>query len=131
MNMNAWIPIFFYISIWINLIFCLKSKNLTIGGIFPMSGSWAGGQGCLPAVEMALEDVNKNMEILPDFHLNMEPKDSKVGNYSILSKSLLGDMNFYFDFIHTFPQHTFSKQIKLFCRYRINILFSNTCPGSF
>ena len=43
-----------------------------------MSGSWAGGQGCLPAVEMALEDVNNNSEILADFYLNMEAKDSKV-----------------------------------------------------
>lgn len=80
MNMNAWTLIFVYTAILTNLVFCLKSKNLTIGGIFPMSGSWAGGQGCLPAVEMALEDVNRNMEILPDFHLNMDPKDSKVRN---------------------------------------------------
>lgn len=55
-----------------------KSKNLTIGGIFPMSGSWAGGIGCKPAVEMALEDVNARMDILEDYHLHMQSDDSKV-----------------------------------------------------
>lgn len=56
----------------------LKHRNLTIGGIFPMSGSWAGGVGCLPAVEMALEDVNSRLDILPDYHLEMQSDDSKV-----------------------------------------------------
>ena len=55
-----------------------KSKNLTIGGIFPMSGSWAGGQGCLPAVWMALKDVNERPDILPNYRLNMDYNDSQV-----------------------------------------------------
>ncbi|XP_060587127.1 gamma-aminobutyric acid type B receptor subunit 1-like [Ruditapes philippinarum] len=55
----------------------LKDKNITIGGIFPMSGSWAGGQGCLPAVEMALEDVNSRDDILSEYHLNMDFDDSQ------------------------------------------------------
>ncbi|XP_033758823.1 gamma-aminobutyric acid type B receptor subunit 1-like [Pecten maximus] len=55
----------------------LKPKNLTIGGIFPMSGSWAGGIGCLPAIEMALEDVNKRMDILEEYHLHMQSDDSE------------------------------------------------------
>ena len=59
--------------------FGIKSKNLTVGGIFPMSGSWAGGQGCLPAVEMALEDVNSRQDILPEYRLHMDYNDSQVG----------------------------------------------------
>ncbi|XP_045204185.2 gamma-aminobutyric acid type B receptor subunit 1-like [Mercenaria mercenaria] len=55
----------------------LKDRNITIGGIFPMSGSWAGGQGCLPAVQMALEDVNLRDDILPEYHLNMDFDDSQ------------------------------------------------------
>ena len=55
-----------------------KSKNLTIGGIFPMSGSWSGGIGCLPAVKMALDDVNNRTDILPDYNLYMDYNDSQV-----------------------------------------------------
>lgn len=55
-----------------------KQKTLTIGGIFPMSGSWAGGVGCLPAVEMALADVNNRTDILPDYKLDMRRGDSQV-----------------------------------------------------
>lgn len=58
--------------------FGFKNKNLTVGGIFPMSGSWAGGQGCLPAVEMALEDVNSREDILPEYMLHMDYNDSQV-----------------------------------------------------
>ncbi|CAG5115624.1 unnamed protein product, partial [Candidula unifasciata] len=54
-----------------------KPKTLTIGGIFPMSGSWAGGVGCLPAVKMALEDVNNRTDILPDYKLEMQFDDSQ------------------------------------------------------
>lgn len=78
MFLKRWMFTFVLVLLWIKSFMCFKHKNLTIGGIFPMSGSWAGGQGCLPAVEMALEDVNNNSEILADFYLNMEAKDSKV-----------------------------------------------------
>ena len=43
-----------------------------------MEGAWAGGQGCRPAVDMALEDVNKRKDILPMFSLQMVANDSKV-----------------------------------------------------
>ncbi|KAH9514527.1 Gamma-aminobutyric acid type B receptor subunit 1 [Bulinus truncatus] len=42
-----------------------------------MSGSWAGGVGCLPAVEMALADVNNRTDILPDYKLEMKRGDSQ------------------------------------------------------
>ena len=55
-----------------------KNKVLNFGGIFPMTGGWAGGKGCRPAVDMALEDVNSNKNILPGFRLSMSAFDSKV-----------------------------------------------------
>ena len=65
----------------------IKNKNLTVGGIFPMSGSWAGGQGCLPAVEMALEDVNSREDILPEYRLHMDYNDSQVRGVVIKEKT--------------------------------------------
>ena len=55
-----------------------KDKVLYIGGIFPMTGGWAGGKGCRPAVDMALEDVNSNENILPGYRLEMFANDSMV-----------------------------------------------------
>ncbi|GAB6027475.1 Gamma-aminobutyric acid type B receptor subunit 1 [Chamberlinius hualienensis] len=57
----------------------LKTKDLTIAGIFPMKGSsgWIGGPGCLPAAEMALRDVNKRDDILPGYRLNVQWNDSE------------------------------------------------------
>ena len=66
------------IALIAQMVISLKNKTLTVGGIFPMSGSWAGGQACLPAVLMALEDVNNRTDILPDYHLEMEYNDSQV-----------------------------------------------------
>jgi hypothetical protein len=57
-----------------------KDNVLYIGGIFPMTGGWAGGKGCRPAVDMALEDVNSNGSILPGYRLQMFASDSRVSN---------------------------------------------------
>lgn len=42
---------------------------------------WAGGEACLPAAEMALEDVNKNPTLLKGYELNMTWYDSQVKIY--------------------------------------------------
>ena len=55
-------------------------KPLYIGGIFPMTGGWAGGKGCRPAVDMALHDVNIHPDILPGYTLNMVANDSMVSH---------------------------------------------------
>ena len=55
-----------------------KRQTLYIGGIFPMTGGWAGGKGCRPAVDMALEDVNNRTDILPGYVLEMVANDSEV-----------------------------------------------------
>ncbi|VDM51650.1 unnamed protein product [Angiostrongylus costaricensis] len=41
------------------------------------SGGWAGGQACLPAVQMALEDVNNRPDVLPGYVLHMNTSNSK------------------------------------------------------
>lgn len=57
---------------------------LNFGAIFPMTGkSWAGGQGCKPAVEMALKDVNDRSDILPGYKLKMVWNDSEVSCIAI------------------------------------------------
>lgn len=71
------LQVFVFITLFIHNSIEIKDKNITIGGIFPMSGSWAGGQGCLPAVEMALEDVNAREDILPEYRLHMDYNDSQ------------------------------------------------------
>ena len=59
----------------------LKPKELHIGGVFPMeagSGGWPGGQACLPAVQMALADINSNPNVLPNYALRLHHHNSKV-----------------------------------------------------
>ncbi|KFQ98862.1 Gamma-aminobutyric acid type B receptor subunit 1, partial [Nipponia nippon] len=53
-------------------------KAVHVGALFPMSGGWPGGQACLPAVRMALEDINNRRDILPDYELRLIHHDSKV-----------------------------------------------------
>jgi len=55
-----------------------KPRTLNIGGIFPMSGAWAGGRGCRPAVDIALKDINRRTDLLPQFTLQMLANDSQV-----------------------------------------------------
>jgi hypothetical protein len=60
-----------------------KRKNLYVGGIFPMVGSWPGGQSCLPSAIMALNEVNLNDSILPGYRLNLDWYNSEVSfNYN-------------------------------------------------
>ncbi|XP_012349210.1 gamma-aminobutyric acid type B receptor subunit 1 isoform X3 [Apis florea] len=52
---------------------------LHIGGIFPIGGKggWQGGQACMPAVNLALDDVNHNKNLLPGFILKLHSNDSQ------------------------------------------------------
>uniref|UniRef100_A0A8C5WPD1 Gamma-aminobutyric acid type B receptor subunit 1 n=1 Tax=Laticauda laticaudata TaxID=8630 RepID=A0A8C5WPD1_LATLA len=52
-------------------------KRLHIGALFPMTGGWPGGQACLPSAQMALEDVNSRRDILPDYELRLDHRDSE------------------------------------------------------
>lgn len=54
-------------------------KSLYIAAVFPMKGhgGWLGGQGCLPAALMALEDVNKRSDLLVGYKLEIDWRDSQ------------------------------------------------------
>ena len=60
----------------------LFSLSITLKLVF-LQGSegWQGGQACLPAAEMALEDVNNNPDILRGYNINLAHKDDMVGCY--------------------------------------------------
>lgn len=71
--------ILFIIIIFIPIIQSLK--ELHIGGVFPMeagTGGWPGGQACLPAVQLALEDVNNDQSILKGYEVKLHHYNSKV-----------------------------------------------------
>ncbi|KAK0159683.1 hypothetical protein PV327_010775 [Microctonus hyperodae] len=52
---------------------------LHIGGIFPIGGEggWQGGQACMPAANLALDDVNRERNLLPGFELKLHSNDSE------------------------------------------------------
>ena len=56
------------------------SNVLHIGGIFPINGKggWQGGQACMPAANLALEDVNRRKDLLPGYLLKLHSNDSEV-----------------------------------------------------
>ncbi|XP_053401138.1 gamma-aminobutyric acid type B receptor subunit 1-like isoform X2 [Mercenaria mercenaria] len=63
------------------LVVCLpisNTKELRLLGLLPMTGDgWNGGVSCLPATQMALEDVNNNDFILSEYNLKYKWIDSK------------------------------------------------------
>ena len=62
------------------MIFSLAQpeQDVWLLGLFPFSGPWAGGLGQLPAVQMGLEDVNRDPNILPGYTLHMTVNDTAV-----------------------------------------------------
>lgn len=60
---------------------------LHIGGIFPIGGEggWQGGQACMPAANLALEDVNRRKDLLPGFKLKLHSNDSEVSFFRLLN----------------------------------------------
>ena len=53
-------------------------RELFLLGLFPFNGSWAGGLGQLPAVQMGLEDVNRDQHILPGYRLSLTVNNTGV-----------------------------------------------------
>ncbi|XP_015522970.1 gamma-aminobutyric acid type B receptor subunit 1 isoform X1 [Neodiprion pinetum] len=56
-----------------------EDNVLHIGGIFPIAGEggWQGGQACMPAANLALDDVNSQKDLLPGFTLKLHSNDSE------------------------------------------------------
>ncbi|XP_052854331.1 gamma-aminobutyric acid type B receptor subunit 1 isoform X4 [Drosophila gunungcola] len=78
------------VTFWIFLLCLIASPHLKggvagrpdelhIGGIFPIAGKggWQGGQACMPAARLALDDVNKQPNLLPGFKLILHSNDSE------------------------------------------------------
>lgn len=83
----------FWIFLFLSLIFYNnieltnggRPDELHIGGIFPIAGKggWQGGQACMPAARLALDDVNKSPNLLPGFRLILHSNDSEVSTNMI------------------------------------------------
>jgi hypothetical protein len=58
-------------------------KDIWLIGLFPLKGSWPGGLGQLPAVQLGLADVNADSRILPGYRLRMTMDDTEVSFYCI------------------------------------------------
>ena len=58
--------------------FSAPLKDIWLIGLFPLEGSWAGGLGQLPAVQMGIEDVNADPDVLPGYRLRMTMDDTAV-----------------------------------------------------
>jgi len=55
-------------------------KDIWLIGLFPLQGSWPGGLGQLPAVQMGIEDVNADPNILFGYRLRMTMDDTEVSH---------------------------------------------------
>ncbi len=51
---------------------------LYVGAFFPFGGGW-NGSGVIPAVQMAIDDINSRPDILPGYELKMVWNDTQVG----------------------------------------------------
>ncbi|RMX44624.1 hypothetical protein pdam_00002738 [Pocillopora damicornis] len=58
---------------------CKAKETLYIGGLFGIDTSGGGwnSAGIIPAVQMAIDEINNNTEILKDYHLQLLIKDSQ------------------------------------------------------
>ena len=63
------------------------SIPIYILGLYPMSGGWPGGQGLLPATQLAFLHINNNETFLKDYELILLDKDTQVGQKSFRCSS--------------------------------------------
>ncbi|XP_015601809.1 gamma-aminobutyric acid type B receptor subunit 1 isoform X2 [Cephus cinctus] len=80
-NIYKMLPLIFILSMAIPIEGSLPPEDnvLHIGGIFPIAGEggWQGGQACMPAANLALDDVNQQEDLLPGFTLKLHSNDSE------------------------------------------------------
>lgn len=84
LNPPGMAPLLILFLMTLEMRFCIMAKikakkQLHIAAVFPMKGTggWLGGQGCLPAAMMALNDVNEEEDLLPGYELKMHWNDSQ------------------------------------------------------
>ena len=83
---------------------CQSKETLYIGGLFGLDkarGGWSSA-GIIPAVQMAIDDINNSSEYLKDYHLELLIKDSQV-RMNLLVKKIV---NFW-----GFPWSTFKNSL--------------------
>ena len=72
------------VSLYVLAVFCDK-KDLYIAGIYPANGSWSAPD--IPtSIRLALEHINANDEVLPDYNLKIELENSQCKNTIGLTK---------------------------------------------
>ena len=59
-------------------------KNIYMLGLFPMEGSWYGGNAVKAAAEVAIDYVSYDANILPGYQLHMIDNDTKVHKMACL-----------------------------------------------
>ena len=59
---------------------CQTKETLHVGGLFGLDTSRGGwnSAGIVPAVQMAIDEINNSSEYLRDYHLELLIKDSQV-----------------------------------------------------
>ncbi|CAF1291203.1 unnamed protein product [Adineta steineri] len=77
-----------------------KDKTLWIGGMFPQTGEWAGGEAAFPAAIKALDQINQREDILPGYYLNLSAYDTRCSPglgttilYELLYNKTFGSVN--------------------------------------
>lgn len=54
------------------------ARRLTIVGAAPLTGYHRQGAGIRPAVQLAIEDINADADVLPNYNLAVEWVDTRV-----------------------------------------------------
>ena len=92
----CWVFLLYLCNLWSGCGGEQEEIDLHIGGLFPISGTggWQGGQACLPAAKMALEDVNNAKNLLNGYRLLLHWNDSKVSHADRTSSPLLNYFHF-------------------------------------
>lgn len=114
---NLLLFIFIYFGYFIELIYSItrahqlqidilppitskKDKTLWIGGMFPQTGEWAGGEAAFPAAIKALDQINQREDILPGYYLNLSAYDTQCSPglgttilYELLYNKTFGSVN--------------------------------------
>ena len=63
----------------VDVVFACDLRPLVFQGFLPMTGSgWPGGGACLPAVMMALRDINARQGLLDGYNLTYTWVDTQV-----------------------------------------------------
>ncbi|CAF2663216.1 unnamed protein product [Rotaria sp. Silwood2] len=77
-----------------------QDKTLWIGGMFPQTGEWAGGEAAFPAAIKALDQINQREDILPGYYLNLSAYDTRCSPglgttilYELLYNKTFGSVN--------------------------------------